>query len=135
MSFSFFLCSFLFFYRFRFLVLFFVLSLRAYLSSTTFCSWSAAGAFGPILITTIRNQGVHDAHGGSLVDIYNPTLYIMCGLLALGFILTLLIHPLVHPEDDDEVVDENEDFLHLKEGFTDEGTPLFKSDPDKLRYV
>jgi len=92
-------------------------------------SWSAAGAFGPILITTIRNEGVSEAHGGSLIHIYNVTFYIMCALLIVGLILTLLIRPLVHPDDEETECTEHNPH-------NDEGSPLLvRSDPDKLRHV
>ena len=54
-------------------------------------AWSAAGVAGPLII-----NGVLDARGtpGSLVaGDYRPALFIMVGLLAVGFVANLLIKP------------------------------------------
>jgi MFS family permease len=54
-------------------------------------AWSAAGVVGPLII-----NGVLDARGtpGSLVaGDYRPALFIMVGLLAIGFVANLLVKP------------------------------------------
>jgi MFS family permease len=52
-------------------------------------AWSAAGIFGPVLVNYIRqyqlDQGVPKAQA------YNVTMYIMAGLLVLGFIFNAMI--------------------------------------------
>ncbi len=54
-------------------------------------AWSAAGIFGPVLVNYMRqyllNNGVPKAQA------YNETMYIMCGLLFIGLICNLLMHP------------------------------------------
>ena len=52
-------------------------------------AWSVAGVLGPVLVNYIRhyqiNSGVPKAHA------YNATMYIMAGLLVVGFIANFLI--------------------------------------------
>lgn len=54
-------------------------------------AWSTAGVLGPVLVNYIRefqiNQGVAKA------DAYNVTMYIMAGILVLGFFSNFLIKP------------------------------------------
>jgi MFS family permease len=54
-------------------------------------AWSAAGVLGPQLVTGIRrfeiNRGVPDA------DAYMTVLYVMAGLLVVGFVCNLMIRP------------------------------------------
>lgn len=52
-------------------------------------AWSAAGIFGPVLINYIREYNIN--HGIAQAQAYNVTMYIMAGLLALGFVCNLLI--------------------------------------------
>lgn len=52
-------------------------------------AWSAAGIFGPVLINYIREYNI--THGVPKADAYNVTMYIMAGLLAVGFLCNLLI--------------------------------------------
>jgi MFS family permease len=57
-------------------------------------AWSAAGVAGPLIV-----NGVLDTRGtpGELVaGDYRPALFIMVGLLALGFVANLLIRPVSH---------------------------------------
>jgi len=54
-------------------------------------AWSAAGIAGPLIV-----NGVLDSRGtpGQLVaSDYRPALFIMVGLLAIGFIANLLVRP------------------------------------------
>jgi hypothetical protein len=52
-------------------------------------AWSAAGIIGPQLVTRFRDyQLAHGVHGP---EIYNKTMYILAGLLAVGFICNLLV--------------------------------------------
>lgn len=58
-------------------------------------AWSAAGVAGPILITRIREaQRAALPPGGSLVGLYEATLWIMAGALVVGALLTLAVRPL-----------------------------------------
>jgi MFS family permease len=59
-------------------------------------AWATAGVLGPLLITYIREyqiaQGVPKAHA------YDVTMYILAGLLVLGFVCNSMINP-VEPEN------------------------------------
>lgn len=50
-------------------------------------AWSAAGIAGPVLINYIREYNL--AHGVPKAQAYNVTMYIMAGLLVIGFIANL----------------------------------------------
>ena len=52
-------------------------------------AWSAAGIFGPVLVNYIREYNI--THGVPKAQAYNTTMYIMAGLLVVGFICNLLI--------------------------------------------
>ena len=47
-------------------------------------AWSMAGIFGPVLVNYIREYNV--THGVPKAQAYNTTMYIMAGLLVIGFI-------------------------------------------------
>ena len=48
-----------------------------------------AGIFGPVLVNYIREYNV--THGVPKADAYNVTMYIMAGLLLIGFFCNLFI--------------------------------------------
>jgi hypothetical protein len=48
-----------------------------------------AGIFGPVLVNYIREYNV--THGVPKAQAYNVTMYIMAGLLVIGFICNLLV--------------------------------------------
>ena len=52
-------------------------------------AWSMAGIFGPVLVNYIREYNI--THGVPKAQAYNVTMYIMAGLLVIGFICNLLI--------------------------------------------
>jgi nitrate/nitrite transporter NarK len=54
-------------------------------------AWSAAGVAGPLIVNAIADA--EDAAGKSGADLYTLSLYIMVGVLAVGFIANLLIRP------------------------------------------
>ena len=54
-------------------------------------AWSAAGVLGPVLVNYIRQYQVD--HGVAKADAYTQTMYIMAGLLFVGLICNLLMHP------------------------------------------
>ena len=58
-------------------------------------AWSVAGVAGPFLIAAIRQTQIDAGVAHNLV--YNRTLYILAGLLLLGFILNMLVRP-VNPK-------------------------------------
>jgi MFS family permease len=55
-------------------------------------AWSAAGIAGPALVNYIREYQI--AHGVPKAASYNTTMYIMGGLLIVGFICNALVQPL-----------------------------------------
>jgi len=54
-------------------------------------AWSAAGIFGPVLVNYIREYQLD--HGMARASVYNVTMYILAGLLAVGFICNWLVRP------------------------------------------
>jgi len=57
-------------------------------------AWSAAGVFGPVLVNYIRQYQID--HGVPKADAYNITMYIMAGLLIIGFICNFMIKAVHH---------------------------------------
>ena len=54
-------------------------------------AWSTAGVLGPVLVNYIRDYQLD--HGVAKAQAYSLTMYILAGLLALGFICNLLVKP------------------------------------------
>jgi MFS family permease len=54
-------------------------------------AWSVAGVFGPLLMNYMRQ--VQLARGAAPAQAYNETMYLLAGLLVLGFISNLLVRP------------------------------------------
>ena len=54
-------------------------------------AWSAAGIFGPVIVNYIREYQLD--HGVARAAVYDITMYVLCALLALGFICNLLVRP------------------------------------------
>ncbi len=54
-------------------------------------AWAAAGIAGPVLVNYIRQYQID--HGVAKADAYSVTMYVMAGLLAVGFICNLLVKP------------------------------------------
>jgi MFS family permease len=52
-------------------------------------SWSVAGIAGPVLVNYIREYNI--SHGVPKADAYNITMYLMAGLLVVGFFCNLFI--------------------------------------------
>ena len=64
-------------------------------------AWSMAGIFGPVLVNYIREYNV--THGVPKAQAYNTTMYIMAGLLVIGFICNLMVkavHERFHMKSD-----------------------------------
>ncbi len=57
-------------------------------------AWSAAGVFGPVLVNYIRQYQIEN--GVAKAQAYNTTMYIMAGLLVVGFICNALIGAVHH---------------------------------------
>ena len=58
-------------------------------------SWSAAAVTGPLIITELSNHARNAlAPGADRIHIYDTPLQVLAGLLAVGFVLTLLVRPL-----------------------------------------
>ena len=54
-------------------------------------AWSAAGVAGPVLVNYIREYQIE--HGVPATQAYNVTMYLMAGLLVLGFFTNLAVRP------------------------------------------
>jgi MFS family permease len=54
-------------------------------------AWSAAGIFGPVIVNYLREYQL--AHGVARASVYDTTMYILAGLLVVGFICNLLVRP------------------------------------------
>ena len=66
-------------------------------------AWSMAGIFGPVLVNYIRQYQID--HGVPKAQAYNTTMYIMAGLLVVGFICNFMIkavHARFHMKPDYE---------------------------------
>jgi len=58
-------------------------------------AWSAAAIAGPVIVTELSNRAKAAlAPGASHVHIYDSPLQVLAGMLAVGFVLTLLVRPL-----------------------------------------
>jgi MFS family permease len=54
-------------------------------------AWSVAGVAGPFLVNGIRDYEL--AHGAVGVEVYAPTMYLMCGLLLIAAVCNFLVGP------------------------------------------
>src|SRR5262249_49156866 len=54
-------------------------------------AWSAAGIFGPVIVNYMREFQLE--HGVPRAQVYDTTAYILCGLLAIGFICNFFVKP------------------------------------------
>jgi hypothetical protein len=54
-------------------------------------AWSAAGVAGPLIVNAIADA--ETAAGKSGADLYTVSLYVMVGVLVVGFVANLLIRP------------------------------------------
>jgi len=75
-------------------------------------AWSTAGVLGPVLVNYLREFQIEQ--GVAKADAYNLTMYLMAGLLTVGFLCNLLIRPVheKHHMSHDEL-DELDDVLPL----------------------
>ena len=62
-------------------------------------AWSAAAVAGPVIITELSNRARGAlAPEADRIHIYDTPLQVLAGLLAVGFVLTLLVRPLRHKQ-------------------------------------
>ncbi len=54
-------------------------------------AWSTAGVLGPVLVNYVREFQID--HGVPRAQVYNITMYILAGLLAVGFVCNWLVGP------------------------------------------
>ena len=54
-------------------------------------AWSVAGVLGPQLVSYIRDFQLN--HGVPKAQAYSVTMYVMCGLLLIGFLCNLAMRP------------------------------------------
>ena len=54
-------------------------------------AWAAAGVFGPVLVNYLREYQL--SMGIPRAQVYDITLYILAGLLVLGFLCNLMVRP------------------------------------------
>ena len=54
-------------------------------------AWSAAGILGPILVNYLREYQI--GHGIPAAQAYNTTMYVLAGLLVIGFFANLAVRP------------------------------------------
>ncbi|HEX8957608.1 MAG TPA: OFA family MFS transporter [Burkholderiaceae bacterium] len=71
-------------------------------------AWSVAGIFGPLLVNYIRDYQI--GQGVPKAQAYDVTMYILAGLLVLGFICNLLVTPVAdkHFMSDEELAREQQ---------------------------
>ncbi|MCA1908590.1 MAG: OFA family MFS transporter [Magnetospirillum sp.] len=69
-------------------------------------AWSTAGVLGPVLVNYIREYQLEQ--GVARADVYNITMYILAGLLALGFVCNWLVTSVAeeHHMTDEELAEE-----------------------------
>ncbi len=69
-------------------------------------AWATAGVLGPVLVNYIREYQI--AHGVPTAQVYDVTMYILAGLLVLGFLCNLLVRPvaITHFMTDEELAQE-----------------------------
>jgi MFS family permease len=57
-------------------------------------AWSTAGVIGPVLVSYMREAAI--SAGTPRSSVYDVTLYLLAGLLAIGFVANLLVRPVPH---------------------------------------
>jgi hypothetical protein len=54
-------------------------------------AWATAGVLGPVLVNYVREYQLE--HGVPRAEVYSITMYVLAGLLAVGFVCNLMIKP------------------------------------------
>ena len=62
-------------------------------------AWSVAALIGPTLVNYISTAQI--ARGVAAPEAYNSTMYLMAGILGIGYLANRLVHPLAHQETDE----------------------------------
>lgn len=79
-------------------------------------AWSVAGILGPVLVNYIRDYQI--GSGVPKAEAYTFTMYIMAGLLAVGFVCNLLVRPVApHHHHDPLPTDDEKDRLNPQAAF------------------
>jgi MFS family permease len=72
-------------------------------------AWSVAGVLGPVLVNYIRDYQI--THGVAKADAYTFTMYLMAGLLVIGFLCNLFVKPVDARHHHTDTVDDDEQSL------------------------
>jgi MFS family permease len=69
-------------------------------------AWATAGVLGPVIVNYIREYQLE--HGVARADAYTTTMYILAGLLVVGFLCNALVRPVAeqHHMTDEELAEE-----------------------------
>lgn len=62
-------------------------------------AWSVAALIGPTLVNYISTAQI--ARGVAAAEAYNSTMYVMAGILGIGYLANRLVRPLAHQETDE----------------------------------
>ncbi len=87
-------------------------------------AWATAGVLGPVLVNYIREYQFD--HGVARADVYTVTMYILAGLLVLGFICNWLVKSVAeqHYMTDEELKEEKKQADDTHEHFVDDAKAL-----------
>jgi MFS family permease len=55
-------------------------------------AWSTAGVVGPLVVNSIRQHQID--RGVPPAEAYNTTMYVLAGVLVIGFVANLMVRPL-----------------------------------------
>ncbi|NMG32967.1 MFS transporter [Azoarcus sp. TTM-91] len=89
-------------------------------------AWATAGILGPVIVNYIREYQLEQ--GVARADAYTVTMYILAGLLVLGFICNWLVRPVAeqHYMSDEELADEKRQADNTHQHFVDDVEALAK---------
>ncbi|NMG68058.1 MFS transporter [Azoarcus indigens] len=89
-------------------------------------AWATAGILGPVIVNYIREYQLEQ--GVARADAYTVTMYILAGLLVLGFICNGLVKPVAeqHYMSDEELADEKRQADDTHQHFVDDVEVLAK---------
>lgn len=99
-------------------------------------AWSTAGILGPVLVNYIREFQIEA--GVPATQAYNTTMYILAGLLVLGFLCNLLVRPVAEKHYMTEADLEKERQLAHENGMTSREQPVslsWHADPASMPLV
>ena len=101
-------------------------------------AWSAAGIIGPNVVAFIRESQIN--RGIPTEQVYNTTMYILAGLLVVGFLCNLLVRPVAekHYMTDEDLEKERRLSHELDESKTvkaNDSAPSWSPDPASIPLV